>query len=105
MVGIVSLEVVEEDGVVEMPIITGQIAVGVCGTHILACWVFVMAMAALGLEGFLADAAILYLPKLILLLGCQDGQFVLAEISISFKRTILDVQHILLHESMDRLVW
>jgi hypothetical protein len=35
MVGIVSLEVVEEDGVIEMPIIAGQIAVGVCGTHIL----------------------------------------------------------------------
>jgi hypothetical protein len=88
-----------------MPVIAGHIAVGVCGTQILGCWVFVMAVADTAWqEGFLAETAFLDLPKPILLLRCQNGQFVLAEVSIRLQRTVLDVQHILLCEFMDCLL-
>jgi hypothetical protein len=77
-----------------MPIVASQFAVGVCGAYVLGGRVLVIRVAnsVRAFKRFLADAAILDVPILVVLLGCQDGEVVIAEILINLIGTLLDVR-------------
>jgi hypothetical protein len=73
--GVITLKIVEEDGVCEIPVVASQVTVGMGGTHVLGGWVFVVVVADLvrEFEQFLTDAATFNLPVLILFLWGKDG--------------------------------
>jgi hypothetical protein len=67
VMGVITLEVVEEDGVYEIPVVARQVTVGMGGAQVLGCGMLVVVVADLlrELERLLADAAIFNLPMLI----------------------------------------
>jgi hypothetical protein len=88
--GVITLEVVEKDGVGEIPVVATQVTMGMGGPQVLRCGMLVVVVADLvrELELLLADATIFNFPMLILLLGGKDGQIVDVEMSMSLFATV-----------------
>jgi hypothetical protein len=91
--GVITLEVVEKDGVGEIPVVASQVTMGMGGPQVLRCGMLVVVVADLvrELELLLAYATIFNLPMLILLLGGKDGQIVDVQMPMSLFATVLDI--------------
>jgi hypothetical protein len=91
--GVITLQVVEKDGVGEIPVVASQVTMGMGGPQVLCGGMLVVVVADLvrELERLLADDTFFDLPMLILLLGSKDGQIVDVQMSMSFFATILDI--------------
>jgi hypothetical protein len=74
--GVITLEIGKEDGILEMPMVASQVAVGVCGAHVFGGRVLVVVVADFvrEFERIFADAAIFDLPILVLFLRRKDGE-------------------------------
>jgi hypothetical protein len=106
VMGIITLEIMEEDRVREIPVVASCIAVRVGRANVHACAMLVVVVADLvrELELLIADATSFNLPMLHLLLGGQSIDIVFTEMFVSVITALLDVLHVLHPKISDGLI-